>query len=212
MGYSLGGSHTLQLWHPAIMHTLAWNPVSFLDIQLTEFLGKTTRFSGGVELDFTPSHCFLTRKFPIIALGGMKYGSTKPIREGRGNYLSPRFELWELSLTLSEGDAKGVFGLSLCSLGVGTYLGEPNDTVDCAQTKALAQLLGMGCNVIDTAPNYRDGRSERCVGKALSLSIEQGSVTRESVFLSTKAGLVPENESLPAGCHEGPDRSCFDPL
>ena len=107
---------------------------------------------------------------------------------------------------------RDVFGLSLCSLGVGTYLGETDDTVDSAQKTALVQLLGKGCNVIDTAPNYRGGRSERCIGEALRLSIEQGAIVRESVFLSTKAGLVPENESLPSECHEGPDRSCFDPL
>jgi len=53
MGSSLGGFFALQLRHPAIMHTVAWNPVIYPAIQLEQFLGKNTRFSDGAEWEFT---------------------------------------------------------------------------------------------------------------------------------------------------------------
>ena len=53
MGSSLGGFFALQLRHPAIMHTVAWNPVIYPAMQLEQFLGTNTRFSDGVDWDFT---------------------------------------------------------------------------------------------------------------------------------------------------------------
>ena len=53
MGSSLGGFFALQLRHPAIMHTVAWNPVIYPAIQLEQFLGTNTRFSDGAEWEFT---------------------------------------------------------------------------------------------------------------------------------------------------------------
>lgn len=104
-----------------------------------------------------------------------------------------------------------VFGLSLSAIGVGTYLGTADSQTDILLEDALTKLLSMGCNVIDCAPNYRDMRSEKCVGKVLSRLAARGLISRNAIFVATKVGLVPENRILPPALIAGPEYSCFDP-
>jgi len=73
------------------------------------------------------------------------------------------------------------------SIGVGTYLGEPTDAVDQRYREAILTALEHGCNLVDTAVNYRCGRSERVVGDAL----DAAEVDRETVVLATKGGFLP---------------------
>lgn len=83
-------------------------------------------------------------------------------------------------------------GLLLSSIGLGTCLGLLNAQTDQAVTGAACQLALAGCNVFDSAPNYRNGRAEACIGEALKLLLRQG-VERDQLFVSTKVGIVPEN-------------------
>lgn len=80
------------------------------------------------------------------------------------------------------------------SLGLGTYLGEPTDAVDEAYEKAITTALENGCNVLDTAINYRHQRGERVVGRAL----EGSEIEREAVLVATKGGFVPFDGERPA--------------
>jgi aryl-alcohol dehydrogenase-like predicted oxidoreductase len=73
------------------------------------------------------------------------------------------------------------------SVGVGTYLGDSTDAVDERYHDAIVESLENGINVVDTAINYRDQRSERVVGAA----IRDTDVDREAVMVSTKGGFVP---------------------
>ncbi len=59
-------------------------------------------------------------------------------------------------------------GLWLSSIGIGTYLGEPDARTDQAYTDAIVAAVESGANVIDSAINYRFQRSERSVGAALT--------------------------------------------
>jgi aryl-alcohol dehydrogenase-like predicted oxidoreductase len=88
-------------------------------------------------------------------------------------------------------------GLHLSSLGLGTYLGRPDAATDTSVEQAVSICLGSGrVNVLDTAINYRYQRAERSVGRALGRMIEAGAVTRDEVFVATKAGyLAPDGES-----------------
>jgi aryl-alcohol dehydrogenase-like predicted oxidoreductase len=79
------------------------------------------------------------------------------------------------------------------SLGVGTYLGEPTPAVDDRHRDALVTALESGCNVVDTATNYRCGRAERVVGEALSAA----DVDRDAVVVASKAGFLPYDGSRP---------------
>jgi aryl-alcohol dehydrogenase-like predicted oxidoreductase len=83
------------------------------------------------------------------------------------------------------------------SLGIGTYLGEPNPDTDRAYTEAVIAAVESGFNVIDTAINYRLQRSERSIGSALA-QLERRGYSREEVVLCTKAGyLTPDGEMPP---------------
>ena len=86
-----------------------------------------------------------------------------------------------------------VAGLWLSSIGLGTYLGEADEETSRRYAAAIERALELGCNVIDTAINYRFQLSERAIGQALA----QGSVPRDELFVSTKGGYVPYDGSFP---------------
>jgi aryl-alcohol dehydrogenase-like predicted oxidoreductase len=79
------------------------------------------------------------------------------------------------------------------SVGVGTYLGDPTDAVDDGYHEAIVQALESGCNVVDTAVNYRCQRSERVVGRAVA----DADVDRDAVLVATKGGFIPFDGSPP---------------
>lgn len=95
------------------------------------------------------------------------------------------------------------FGLQVSSLGIGTYLGGDDDASDRAYTDALIAAGENGINFFDTAINYRNQRSERCVGAALK------HLQRDEIVVCTKAGFltpgaVPESlkpEEIVGGMH-----------
>jgi Predicted oxidoreductases (related to aryl-alcohol dehydrogenases) len=80
------------------------------------------------------------------------------------------------------------------SVGMGTYLGDPTAAVDERYRAALVEGVESGGNHVDTAVNYRCGRSERVVGRALSAA----DVSREAVTVATKGGFVPFDGERPA--------------
>ncbi|HLM92125.1 MAG TPA: aldo/keto reductase [Thermoplasmata archaeon] len=87
--------------------------------------------------------------------------------------------------------------LRLSSIGLGTYLGQPDLPTDHAVEQSVTVCLTSGrVNVLDTAINYRLQRSERNIGRALGRLAEQGSVARDEVFVATKIGyLAPDSEA-----------------
>jgi aryl-alcohol dehydrogenase-like predicted oxidoreductase len=91
-----------------------------------------------------------------------------------------------------------LLGLTLSSIGIGTYLGDDSDADDSAYTEAMRLALASGINVIDGAINYRCQRSERAIGRALRGAIGAGDATRDEVVLCTKGGYVPLDEYAPA--------------
>lgn len=88
-------------------------------------------------------------------------------------------------------------GLFLSSVGLGSYLGEPDDATDKAYEKTFAETFKCGVNVFDTAINYRAQRSERSFGRALTRAIHEGIIRREELILSTKAGFLPFDGEYP---------------
>ncbi len=87
--------------------------------------------------------------------------------------------------------------LIISSIGLGTYLGQPDDATDSGYQAAIERALMMGCNHLDTAVNYRFQRSERAVSRALAAAIQRGDVQREEVIIATKGGFVPFDGALP---------------
>src|SRR5688500_12134766 len=95
-------------------------------------------------------------------------------------------------------------GQLISSLGLGTYLGECDDSEDDRYSAAVIHALGQGINLLDAAINYRCQRSERAVGRALRDAIESGTASREEIVVCTKGGYVPLDGQAPA------DRSEYD--
>ncbi|MCP5110817.1 MAG: aldo/keto reductase [bacterium] len=82
---------------------------------------------------------------------------------------------------------------TISSLGLGTYLGGPDNQTDRNYLEAIWTALTGGINLIDTSLNYRLQHSELCVGAALRTTMEAGKVQRDEVVIATKAGyLVPK--------------------
>jgi aryl-alcohol dehydrogenase-like predicted oxidoreductase len=92
----------------------------------------------------------------------------------------------------------GAGELWLSSIGLGTYLGEPDDATDAAYVEAIVAALSSGINVLDTAINYRHQRSERNIGAALAQLIGTGRLQRDQVLICTKAGYLSLDRNLPA--------------
>jgi aryl-alcohol dehydrogenase-like predicted oxidoreductase len=81
-------------------------------------------------------------------------------------------------------------GLSFSSIGMGTYLGNHDAETDRLYHTANVHAVESGCNVIDTAINYRCQRSERSIGTAIKELIAKG-VRREEIIVATKGGFIP---------------------
>ena len=93
---------------------------------------------------------------------------------------------------------RSAFGdLTVSSIGVGTYLGEPDDATDAAYGEAMVAALALGANLLDTAINYRAQRSERVIGLALKALIEAGELRRDEVVVCTKGGYLPSTATTP---------------
>jgi aryl-alcohol dehydrogenase-like predicted oxidoreductase len=85
----------------------------------------------------------------------------------------------------------------LSSLGMGTYLGQPDEKTDAAYTAAVVAAVENGINVIDSAINYRFQRSERSIGAALQQLAAKG-FSREEIVLCTKGGYLTPDGSMPS--------------
>jgi aryl-alcohol dehydrogenase-like predicted oxidoreductase len=81
--------------------------------------------------------------------------------------------------------------LQVSTIGVGTYLGREDDKTDALYLDAITEAVGLGCNVIDTALNYRGMKSERVVGRAVKGLIEKDPGVREKLVIATKGGFIP---------------------
>ncbi len=82
------------------------------------------------------------------------------------------------------GHFRDAHKLKIASLGIGTYLGQPDEKVDASYAASVAASVESGINVIDTAINYRFQRSERCIGAALTQLAQKGFVRSQRILLS----------------------------
>ena len=100
--------------------------------------------------------------------------------------------------------------LVLSSIGIGTYLGNPDETTDRNYTNAVVRAVQLGANVIDSAANYRFQRSERSIGDALKTLTEQG-FAREELVICTKGGYLPFDGAPPRNVREYIETTFVEP-
>jgi aryl-alcohol dehydrogenase-like predicted oxidoreductase len=104
--------------------------------------------------------------------------------EGTANYKN-RFDK-----LLPETHFRRSQGLWMSSIGLGTYLGSVDARTDEAYRAAVKRASELGCNVFDSAANYRCQRSERSVGEALAELFSNGRLSRDEVIVATKGGFI----------------------
>lgn len=90
----------------------------------------------------------------------------------------------------SAGFYRRVLDLRVSSLGLGTYLGQPDDATDHKYEEAVVEAARGGINFFDTAINYRHQRSERAIGAALARLLTAGELQRDEIAVATKAGFL----------------------
>jgi aryl-alcohol dehydrogenase-like predicted oxidoreductase len=81
-------------------------------------------------------------------------------------------------------------GLTVSSLGLGTYLGGLDEQTDEAYAAAVATAVCGGINFLDSAINYRHQRSELSIGAALAQLFASREFAREEIVVCTKAGFL----------------------
>src|SRR5262249_51480962 len=111
----------------------------------------------------------------------------------------------KFKVVAAEGHFRQAQGLTVSSLGIGTYLGQPNDSTDASYTAALVETGLAGINVMDTAINYRFQRSERNVGTALKVLGNKG-FARDEFVVCTKGGYLTPDGAMPTD----PNRYFFE--
>jgi aryl-alcohol dehydrogenase-like predicted oxidoreductase len=104
--------------------------------------------------------------------------SSPDTSEGVGGGGVRRRPLGRTGITVSEVGF-GAWGIGGRTAGATSY----GDTDDVTSLAALEAAFGLGITLIDTAPPYGDGRSERLVGQAAA-------GRRDRIVLSTKAGVA----------------------
>ncbi len=82
------------------------------------------------------------------------------------------------------------YGLTLSSIGLGTYLGTSQSADSQRYIAGIQRAVANGCNVLDTAVNYRFMQSEKDMGLALSLLFEAKVARRDELIICSKGGFI----------------------
>ena len=85
---------------------------------------------------------------------------------------------------------KNFLDLKLSEIGIGTYLGSPDENTNKNYEETIKKAVELGINIVDTAINYRDMESERVIGRVLK------NIDRKSLIISTKGGYFPRDSKL----------------
>jgi aryl-alcohol dehydrogenase-like predicted oxidoreductase len=102
---------------------------------------------------------------------------------------------------VSTGHFRRQQNLMMSSIGIGTYLGHWDAATDRLYEESVRRAVELGCNVIDSAINYRFQRSERNIGAALKQLFATGAASRDEIILATKGGYVPFDGEMPRDPH-----------
>jgi aryl-alcohol dehydrogenase-like predicted oxidoreductase len=102
-----------------------------------------------------------------------------------------------MAADLPVGHFRPLDGLTASSIGLGTYLGDEDDGTDRGYGEAIVDAAHLGCNLFDTAINYRAQRSERVLGQALAALEREAGFRREQFVVCTKGGYLPFEGGVP---------------
>jgi aryl-alcohol dehydrogenase-like predicted oxidoreductase len=101
----------------------------------------------------------------------------------------------------ARGHFRDAHRLNMSSLGMGTYLGQPDGKTDESYTASAVLAAESGVNVFDAAINYRFQRSERSIGEALKQLAAKG-FSRDEFVLCTKGGFLTPDGAMPPDAND----------
>jgi aryl-alcohol dehydrogenase-like predicted oxidoreductase len=87
--------------------------------------------------------------------------------------------------------------LCMSTIGLGTYLGHWDERTDRMYSEAIRRAIQLGCNVIDSAINYRFQRSERAIGATVNQLLDSRELSRDEIIIATKGGFIPFDGEMP---------------
>lgn len=102
-------------------------------------------------------------------------------------------------------------GTKLPAIGLGTWKMGESARTRAVEVAAVRMAIETGYRVIDTAEMYGEGGAEEVVGRAVAEALRAGTVTREQLFIVSKA--YPHNASragLAAACSRSLKRLGLD--
>src|ERR1051325_9797748 len=109
----------------------------------------------------------------------------------------------------AQGHFRPATDLWLSSIGIGTYLGNPDEDTDRRYREAIVRAVELGANVIDTAANYRFQRSERSIGAALA-ELQTEGFDRGELVICTKGGYLPFDGEPPRDVRQYVERNFIE--
>ena len=92
---------------------------------------------------------------------------------------------------------RGLEGLAVSTVGLGTYLGPEDGATDVLYQDAIARAFELGVNMIDTAINYRHQRSERAIRTVLAAAVRRGAIRRDAEAEATAHDVAVRGQDLP---------------
>ena len=101
----------------------------------------------------------------------------------------------------AKGHFRDAHRLLLSSLGMGTYLGQPDVKTDESYAAAAVLAAQSGINTFDAAINYRFQRSERSIGAALKKLAAEG-YGRDEFVVCTKGGFLTPDGAMPPDAND----------
>ena len=101
----------------------------------------------------------------------------------------------------ADGHFRETHGLVMSSLGIGTYLGQPDVKTDANYSASIVAAAESGINFIDAAINYRFQRSERSIAAAIKGLATKG-FSRDELVVCTKGGYLTPDGSMPEDPNE----------
>ena len=95
-------------------------------------------------------------------------------------------------------------GIKISTIGIGTYKGSISELAEKEWENAIIKAVLNGFNVLDTASRYRRQKSEQTIGKCINILKNRYNINRESIFISTKGGLIgtPKNKDINININE----------
>ena len=82
--------------------------------------------------------------------------------------------------------------LNLSRIGIGLYQGDETAEIDHKLLSVMRESVKNGINLFDSAPNYRNLRSEKILGELVAEN------PLDTLIISTKGGFIPFDFSNPS--------------